>query len=171
MELPILAVAFYGLRRNEIIGLRWNTIDFERKTIRINHTVVQTILNRRTKIIQKDETKTVSDYRTLLFVLLFEKPVFKAKEVQIQNRQSYGRDYCKEYLDRGCVDSMGHLLKRNFVTQHFSLLLEMNGLKRYVSTICVIVAPACYKPGGGLKKNHERFRYSDIETTTNIYTY
>ena len=129
LELPILAAAFYGLRRSEIIGLRWSAIDFERKTICINHTVVQTTLNGCTKIIQKDGTKTVSSYRTFPLVPPFEKLLCEVKEAQIQNRQYCGSAYCKDDLDYVCVDPAGHLLKPNFATQHFSLLLERNGLK------------------------------------------
>ena len=33
--------AYYGLRRSEILGLKWNAIDRERKTISIQHTVVR----------------------------------------------------------------------------------------------------------------------------------
>lgn len=33
MELPILVAAFYGLRRGELVGLKWDAIDFERCTI------------------------------------------------------------------------------------------------------------------------------------------
>lgn len=41
IELPVLLVAYYGLRRSEVVGLRWSVIDFEQDTISINHTVVQ----------------------------------------------------------------------------------------------------------------------------------
>ena len=35
MELVVLIATYYGLRRSEIIGLRWDAIDFEKKTITI----------------------------------------------------------------------------------------------------------------------------------------
>ena len=171
LELPILA-AFYGLRRSEVIGLRWSAIDFERKTICINHTVVQTTLNGRTKIIQKDGTKTVSSYRTLPLVPPFEKLLYKVKESQIQNQQSFGRDYCKDYLDYVCVDPMGHLLKPNFVTQHFSLLQERNGLKKIrFHDLRHSCASLLYAGGIGLKEIQEWLGHSDIGTTSNVYTH
>ena len=33
--------AYYGLRRSEILGLKWNAIDFEKRTIAIQHTIVR----------------------------------------------------------------------------------------------------------------------------------
>jgi len=40
LEIAILLTIFYGLRRSEILGLRWDAIDFESKTLAIKHTVV-----------------------------------------------------------------------------------------------------------------------------------
>lgn len=172
LELPILAAAFYGLRRSEVIGLKWCAIDFERKTICINHTVVQTTLNGRTKIIQKDGTKTVSSYRILPLVPPFEKLLCKVKETQIQNRQYCGSAYCKDYLDYVCVDPMGHLLKPNFVTQHFALLLERNSLKKIrYHDLRHSCASLLYASGIGLKDIQEWLGHSDIGTTSNIYTH
>lgn len=34
--------AFYGFRRSEVLGLKWNAIDFENNTISIQHTVTET---------------------------------------------------------------------------------------------------------------------------------
>lgn len=39
LELAVILGSFYGLRRSEIVGLKWNCIDFERKTITIRHVV------------------------------------------------------------------------------------------------------------------------------------
>lgn len=172
LELPILAASFYGLRRSEVIGLRWSAIDFERKTICINHTVVQTTLNGRARIIQKDGTKTVSSYRILPLVSPFEKLLIKIKETQTQNQQSFGGAYCREYLEYVCVDPTGHLLKPNFVTQHFSLLLERNGLKKIrFHDLRHSCASLLYASGVGLKEIQEWLGHSDIGTTTNIYTH
>ena len=36
IELGVILAAFYGLRRSEVVGLRWEAIDFQKKTITIN---------------------------------------------------------------------------------------------------------------------------------------
>ena len=33
LELPVLLGAFYGLRRSEIVGLKWSAIDFEQRIL------------------------------------------------------------------------------------------------------------------------------------------
>ena len=39
--IPILLAAYYGLRRSEAVGVKWSAIDFENKTISINHKIVE----------------------------------------------------------------------------------------------------------------------------------
>lgn len=115
---------------------------------------------------------TVSSYRTLPLVPPFEKLLFKVNETQKQNRQYYGCSYCKDYLEYVCVDPMGHLLKPNFETQHFSLLLERNGLKRIrYHDLRHSYASLLYTSGIGLKEIQERLGHSDIGTTSDIYTH
>ena len=41
IELAVILAAFYGLRRSEVVGLKWDAIDFEKKTFTIKHTVTQ----------------------------------------------------------------------------------------------------------------------------------
>lgn len=40
LELIVHIAAYYGLRRSEVIGLRWDAIDFTNKTISIQRKVV-----------------------------------------------------------------------------------------------------------------------------------
>ena len=41
LELPVIFGGFYGLRRSEIVGLRWSAIDFDNNVFYVNHTVMQ----------------------------------------------------------------------------------------------------------------------------------
>ena len=49
-EFGFITAAFYGLRRSEIVGLKWDAIDFERKTITIRHTVTEATVDENSKI-------------------------------------------------------------------------------------------------------------------------
>lgn len=40
LEMPIFLGAFYGLRRSEVLGLKWSAIDFQSNTITIKHTII-----------------------------------------------------------------------------------------------------------------------------------
>ena len=49
----VFMTLFYGLRRSEVIGLRWENVDFENSTFEIKSTIV-----RHRTLIEKDTTKT-----------------------------------------------------------------------------------------------------------------
>lgn len=68
LELPVLAAAFNGLRRGEMLGLKWVAIDFERGTMTIKRTVTETKLDGKYQIIEQDSAKTKSSLRTLPLV-------------------------------------------------------------------------------------------------------
>ena len=60
LELGILLGAFYGLRRSEIVGLRWSSINFEANAITIEHTVTVASISGKNVIVAADTTKTKS---------------------------------------------------------------------------------------------------------------
>ena len=65
LELPVLVAAFYGLRRGEVCGLKWDAIDFERGTISVKRTVTTVSVDGKHKEIEQQSAKTKSSLRTL----------------------------------------------------------------------------------------------------------
>ncbi len=130
IELGVILAAFYGLRRSEVVGLRWDAIDFEQKTITIRHTVTQVSLNGKSTVIAKDRTKTKSSYRTLPLVKPFEDLLHRLKSQQAENRKLCGSAYCKKYADYIYVDELGERIKPNYITQHFPMVLEKHGMRK-----------------------------------------
>ena len=61
MEVPILLALWLGLRRSEILALKWSDIDFDKMTITINKALVQ---DRKYNSVCK-ETKTLSSERVI----------------------------------------------------------------------------------------------------------
>lgn len=61
-EIAILIAALLGLRRSEIIGLCWDSIDFEAKTITVSRTVVP---DKDHQWVTKTEAKNVTSQRTI----------------------------------------------------------------------------------------------------------
>ena len=57
LELGVFLASYYGLRRSEIVGLKWDAVDFERKTITIKHTVMNVNDNGKVRLVQKDRNK------------------------------------------------------------------------------------------------------------------
>ena len=130
IELGVILGAFYGLRRSEAVGLKWDAIDFKKKTITIRHTVTQATIDGKSKIIQKDRTKTKASYRSLPLVPPFEELLHRLKAEQELNRKLCGKSYCRKFADYIYVNEIGELVKPGYITQHFPLILQKNGMRK-----------------------------------------
>ena len=129
IEIPIFLGAFYGLRRSEALGLKWDAIDFQNNTITIRHTVTSCNLDGKHIQIAQDTTKTKSSMRTLPLVPVFKEKLLKLKEQQEEYKRVCGRCYNKKYLEYICVDEMGTLISPHYLTASFPKLLEKNNLR------------------------------------------
>ena len=130
LELPILFGAFYGLRRSEAIGLKWDAIDFDQNTITIRHTVTSCDLDGKRILVASDTTKTKSSMRTLPLVPFMRERLLTLKEEQQENRRLCGRSYIKDYLEYVCVNEIGDLIKPHYVTESFPKLLKAKGMRQ-----------------------------------------
>lgn len=54
---PVFIAGTMGLRRSEVLGLRWSDINFELRTMCIQHTVVKCVKNHKTTLIFSDVPK------------------------------------------------------------------------------------------------------------------
>ena len=129
MELPVLLAAYYGLRRSEVVGLKWSAIDLVNKTITISHTFERVNVDGKAVDISKERTKNNSSFRTLPLIPEVETALIAAKARQEKQRKQCGRSYCKKYLEYICVDDMGNLVNPNYISGNFSNILRKNGLR------------------------------------------
>ena len=172
LELPILFGAFYGLRRSEAIGLKWDAIDFDQNTITIRHTVTFCDLDGKRVLVASDTTKTKSSMRTLPLVPFMRERLLALKEEQKENRRLCGRSYIKDYLDYVCVNEIGDLIKPHYVTTAFPDLLKANGMRhiRY-HDLRHSCASLLLANGVPMKQIQEWLGHSDFSTTANIYAH
>lgn len=172
LELPILFGAFYGLRRSEAIGLKWDAIDFDQNTITIRHTVTSCDLDGKRVLVASDTTKTKSSMRTLPLVPFMRERLLALKEEQKENRRLCGRSYIKDYLEYVCVNEIGDLIKPHYVTESFPKLLKANGLRhiRY-HDLRHSCASLLLANGVPMKQIQEWLGHSDFSTTANIYAH
>ena len=172
LEVAIKLAAFYGLRREEIIGLKWNAIDFENSTLTIQHTVTECNLNGKHIEVASDTAKTDSSLRTMPLVTNFRAMLLAKKEKQEHYRKLCGRSYCKKYLDYIFVNEMGERWKPRYLSDGFKRILEQNGLRRIrfhdLRHTCASLLLANNVP---MKKIQEWLGHSDFSTTANIYAH
>lgn len=172
LEIPILLGAFYGLRRSEVVGLKWSAIDFENNSLVIKHTVTAFNLDGKHIIQAKDSTKNKSSMRTLPLVPAFKEKLLAMKEKQEFNRKLCGRSYSKDYLDYVCVNELGVRLRPGLITTAFPKLLEDHGFRRIrfhdLRHSCASLLLANNVP---MKQIQDWLGHSDFSTTANIYAH
>ena len=156
LELATLFGFFYGLRRSEIVGLKWQNFDLVNNTFTVAHTV--TTYSRKgepTVVYAKDKTKNASSLRTLPLIPLL-----------------FGNCYSRKYLGYIYVNEIGELIKPDYISEAFSNLLEKNGLRhiRFHDTrhSC---ASLLLRNGVSMKDIQAWLGHSDYSTTANLYAH
>lgn len=171
-ELPVLVAAFYGLRRGEVLGLKWDAIDFDECTITIKRTIVSTIVDGKREIVKQDSTKTKASYRTLPLVGSFRKYFLEVKQAQEENKQLCGKCYNYDYDGYIFVDPIGNIIKPNYLSGQFPRFLEKHGLRKIrFHDLRHSCASLLLANGVPLKNIQEWLGHSDFSTTANIYSH
>ena len=172
LELPVLVAAFYGLRRSEALGLKWDAIDFERGTISVIRTVTTITLDGKQTEIEQQSAKTKSSLRTLPLIGSFREYFLQVKEAQELNKQVCGNCYNHEYDGFVFVDELGERMRANYLTSAFPKFLEDHGLRRMrFHDLRHSCASLLLANGVPLKHIQEWLGHSDFTTTANIYAH
>lgn len=129
-SLLIQTAAFYGLRRGEVVGLKWDAIDFEQGTISVKRTVTSTIIDGKYQEFEQQSAKTKSSLRALPLIGSFREYFLQVKEAQELNKQVCGNCYNHEYDGFVFVDELGERMRANYLTSAFLKFLEDHGLRR-----------------------------------------
>lgn len=153
----------YGFRRSELMGLKWDAVDFDSGIISIKHTVVV-----HTTIIRKDNTKNKCSNRTY--------PIFddtlsilkKLKAKQAEYKDLFGN--C--YIDSGYVFARenGEPYHPGYPTMMLRRVIERNNLAfirwHDLRHSC---ASFLIDKGWPMKDISDWLGHADIGTTMNIY--
>lgn len=131
IAVPIFLASFYGLRRSEVLGLRWSAIDFQSGWLHIDTTVVKEKEGDRIlTVVRENTTKTTTSKRSLPLCPQTYQYFWNLQQKQQSQRNLCGNSYDTRYLDFVCVDDLGTLLQPDFVSQKFQKILEKYGLRR-----------------------------------------
>lgn len=172
MALIFQMTAFYGFRRSEVLGLKWDSIDFDRNTITIKHILTQAEVDGKRSIIEADRAKTQSSVRSMPLVGDFKEKLLALKKQQEHNKLVCGNCYNKQYSDYVFVDAMGNILKPATVSENFKEIIHKNGLKPIrFHDLRHSCASLMLANGIPMKQIQEWLGHSDISTTSNIYAH
>lgn len=121
VELPVLLCSVYGLRRSEVLGLKWHNVDFESKSITIAETLQQGTHRDYT-----DTPKTDSSYRTLPMTNEVYNSLKTAKNLQNERQKLMGNYYVQS--DYVCTWQDGNVISPNYLTRTFKSVISKSNL-------------------------------------------
>ncbi|NLB81774.1 MAG: site-specific integrase [Clostridiaceae bacterium] len=163
IEAAVVITSYLGLRRSEVLGLKWTAVDFKANTLLIQTTVVRT-----KRIITKDTTKNKSSHRTLPIpagLVKYLKDLLKRQE---KNEILFGNCYNdNEWI---CKKEDGTPITPTGLSYYYKKLLKDNGLPHIRfhdlrhSTASILINSGCE-----LYEIKELLGHSQIATTADIY--
>ncbi|MGG4219449.1 site-specific integrase [Paenibacillus jamilae] len=165
LEVAVYLAGYLGLRREEVIGLKWKNIDLDDRIISIVE--VRTSAGKQEIIKQP---KTEESKRRLFIPDELLEVLIRHKE-----KQKYYKSILKnEYVDLDYVYTKdnGELYRVNTVTEQFKMFLEKNDLPPLrFHDLRHSVASILYDQKVDIKAISELLGHSDIATTEKIYTH
>ena len=121
---------YYDLRRSELLGLEWDSVDFVRNTLSVEHKVCRDNENGDDRDISiSSELKTRNSRRTLPLIPAVREVLEAEKKKQEHYRKIFKAEYIGKYSKMVFVDPVGNLYTPDYVTRHFEVVLKSNGLR------------------------------------------
>lgn len=174
IELGVYITANYGLRRSELLGLKWNAIDWENKQIKIMHKVVQYMETdengkKYKRVLCKSKMKNDSSYRSLPLLPSIEKMLLDEREEQRENKKKT-KHYDDSYSEYIFVNSKGKLITPDYFTRKFAQVLQQNNLKKIrFHDLRHSCASLLINLGFSMKEIQEWLGHASFKTTADIY--
>ncbi len=174
---PIFIVVFlttyYGLRRSEVMGLRWPSINFTENRISIEYKVLEEKVDGQTVVKGYNDMKTTASRRSMPLIPIVAEKLKKEKARQEENKTLFKNEYSKDANGYVCVDALGKIFRPNFVSSHFNLLLKKHNLRHIrfhdLRHTCasLLAASGCVS----MKEVQLWMGHSNYSTTADIYAH
>lgn len=172
IELVVYIAAYYGLRKSEIIGLKWDSIDFEAGTITVRRKVSSTYGTGKEVIRVDNELKTKASERTFPLIPKIEEMLKERKILEDYYSKLLGKDFDREYDGFVCRDNFGKLITPNFVTDHFKRVIKRNNLKKIrFHDLRHSCASLLLAKGASMKAIQDWLGHSTFNVTANYYSH
>ena len=110
-----------------------------------------------------------ADYRSLPLMPFIKSALEAEKARQEEMQRVLRKSYNRKYLNYVCVDAVGDILKPQYVSEHFKVILERNGLKKIrFHDLRHSCASLMLANDISMKEIQEWLGHSNISTTVNI---
>lgn len=165
MYLPVLLATNLGLRRGEILGLRWEHVDLKNSVIHIRENRVIT-----RKGVQTKAPKSSAGIRDITFGAQVQEALKQAKKQYALSKLAKGRDF----NDSGIVvcQEDGTPFRPESMTRKWRRFLEAHNLKDIrFHDLRHSCATALLEAGVDPKTVQTRLGHADISMTLNIYAH
>ncbi len=172
IEIIVLIASWFGLRRGEIIGLRWSAIDFDNKVLSVVGTVKDKGISgsKIANMYYEPTAKNSSSIRSFPMSDWITEYLKNLKQEQKSRQNKSG--YNHTWDDFVCVRKNGDLIPLEYVTRAFPKLCEKCNLKRITlhelrhTNISLLL-----DKGANMKELQEWAGHSSYNTTANIYSH
>lgn len=165
LQALVYVTLYYGLRRSEVLGLKWDAIDFDRGTLTIKHTVVKNLT-----VVAKDAVKTQASFHTYDLIDDVKLVLLNERERQARHKA----DLASSYNNTGYVFVWddGTPLRPDYVTRGFQRVLKNSGLPPMrFHDLRHSTASILFDKGWNLKDIQSWLRHASIDVTSDIYTH
>lgn len=173
IETVVKLAAWFGLRRGEIIGLKWSSIDFDSKTLYITGTVKDKgeSGSKIKNLYYEPSAKTSSSIRSFPMSSVAVSYLKQLKKEQEERKQKI-KLYNHKWDDFVCVRNNGDLIPLEFVSRKFPELCEKAGLKRLkLHELRHTNISLLLESGASMKELQDWAGHSSYSTTANIYSH
>lgn len=164
---PVVVLAsFLALRRSEVLGLKWSSVNLEMRTLLIKDTVVEY-----KTVVDKPRTKNNASHRTLPIPDVIHDFLVKLKQTQDENAAMLGSGYTVN--DYVCKWDDGRPFRPDYVSEKFHHRVKKCPGVGHVRfhDLRHSTASALMASGYSLKAIQEYLGHGDLGTTANIYAH
>lgn len=164
-EVPITIASTLGLRRGEVLGLKWDDINYKNSTIIIKRQLIPT-----SKGLDFQSPKTEDSIRTIPVPPSLMALLKKERLIQKKNQASFGQVYNQQNLI--CCRMDGSAIHPSLLSHAFSRILKQNNLPHIrFHDLRHSVATLMLTKGVPMKVASQILGHSTIGITMDLYSH
>ena len=163
LDIAVHIAAYTGLRREEILGLKWDCVDFDNTVFYIKKAITKA-----GSVVIEKKPKTKDSYRKISIPNYLLEKLKTYKQIQIRNAQlfnlpKYEYIFCKPNGQRYHVNYISTMFK-NIIEQYNLKPIRFHDLRHTFASIA-------QESGISIFEISKTLGHSTISTTSNIYTH